>query len=203
MASSTKALKRLRKEYSRLSKEKDISENISVGPVTDKYGKQNFFHWIGTIIGPVDTPFQGGIFKVDITIGKEYPFKAPKIKFITKMYHPNINEKGAICLDILKNKWTASLTIYKTVLSICTLLNDPNPSDPLVEHIANLYNRDRKAYEKKVTEYTRLYAGGTGKVKKDDEKENPDDNSDDESDDEKDDSGDESEDDKDDSGDES
>mmetsp|Transcript_16803 Transcript_16803/g.25883 ORF Transcript_16803/g.25883 Transcript_16803/m.25883 type:complete len:114 (-) Transcript_16803:285-626(-) len=76
-------------------------------------------HWKGKIFGPKDTPYEGGIFYVDITIPSEYPFKPPKMKFDTKIWHPNISSQtGAICLDILKNEWTPALTIRTALISL-------------------------------------------------------------------------------------
>ena len=69
-------------------------------------------HWMGTIQGPVDTPYAGGRFVVDIVIGERYPFMPPKMKFLTKIWHPNVSSvTGAICLDILKSEWSPALTI--------------------------------------------------------------------------------------------
>lgn len=64
-------------------------------------------------MGPPDSPFQGGVFFLNIHFPADYPFKPPKISFTTKIYHPNINAQGGICLDILKNAWSPALTISK------------------------------------------------------------------------------------------
>ena len=90
-------------------------------------------------MGPTDSPYQGGIFFLDIKFPQDYPFMPPRCTFKTKVYHPNINASGGICLDILKNQWSPALTTSKVLLSITSLLSDPNPDDPLVGEIAALY----------------------------------------------------------------
>nr|XP_018675481.1 PREDICTED: ubiquitin-conjugating enzyme E2 10 isoform X1 [Musa acuminata subsp. malaccensis] len=125
------------------------------GPVAE-----DMFHWQATIMGPPDSPYAGGVFLVTIHFPPDYPFKPPKVAFRTKVFHPNINSNGSICLDILKEQWSPALTISKVLLSICSLLTDPNPDDPLVPEIAHMYKTDRNKYEASARSWTQKYAMG-------------------------------------------
>ena len=109
-------------------------------------------------MGPEDSPYTGGVFFLNIQFPTDYPFKPPKIIFTTRIYHPNINSSGNICLDILKGQWSPALTISKVLLSICSLLTDANPKDPLVPDIANVYMNNREKYNKTAREWTKKYA---------------------------------------------
>ncbi len=109
-------------------------------------------------MGPTDSPYQGGLFKLNIVFPLDYPFKPPKITFITKIYHPNVNANGIICLDILKNQWSPALTISKVLLSISSLLTDPNPEDPLVPEIAQLFKSNLVKYNENARNWTNKYA---------------------------------------------
>lgn len=145
-------------EIQRLTRElKDMEKNdipnMSAGPINN-----NLFEWTAIILGPCGTPYEGGVFYLNISIPSNYPFKPPTVIFKTKIYHPNINSSGNICLDILKNQWNATLTISKILLSICSLLSDPNPNDPLVPEIANIFKNEPESYVKTAKEWTNIYA---------------------------------------------
>ena len=144
------SLKRIKKELM------DLSENplfnCSAGPIGD-----NLNEWEATIIGPEDTPYSGGVFILIILFPPDYPFNPPKIKFLTRIYHCNINQHGGICLDILKDQWSPALTISKVLMSISSLLSDCNPDDPLVPEIARLYNKDRIKHDLIAREYAEKY----------------------------------------------
>ncbi|XP_033829454.1 ubiquitin-conjugating enzyme E2 D2 isoform X1 [Periophthalmus magnuspinnatus] len=173
------ALKRIHKELNDLAR--DPPAQCSAGPVGD-----DMFHWQATIMGPNDSPYQNGVFFLTIHFPTDYPFKPPKVRhishliiytlishfrifycvlfcfvqvaFTTRIYHPNINSNGSICLDILRSQWSPALTISKVLLSICSLLCDPNPDDPLVPEIARIYKTDREKYNKIAREWTQKYA---------------------------------------------
>jgi len=148
---SPMALKRINKELQDLGR--DPPAQCSAGPVGD-----DLFHWQATIMGPPESPYQGGVFFLTIHFPTDYPFKPPKVAFTTRIYHPNINSNGSICLDILRSQWSPALTISKVLLSICSLLCDPNPDDPLVPEIARIFKTDREKYTELAREWTRKYA---------------------------------------------
>ncbi len=145
------AQRRIIKERDNLAK--DPPANCSAGPV-----ENDLKTWEATIIGAEGSPYSGGVFKLDIVFPDEYPYKPPKCRFRTRIFHPNINREGGICLDILKDQWSPALTISKVLLSICALMSDPNPDDPLMGEIAELYVQNRAAYNEKAQLYTQQYA---------------------------------------------
>jgi len=145
------ALKRIQRELQDLGR--DPPANCSAGPVGD-----DLFHWQATIMGPDESPYSGGVFFLDIHFPADYPFKPPKVSFQTKIYHCNINSNGGICLDILKDQWSPALTISKVLLSICSLLTDPNPDDPLVPEIAQLLKSNTVQHDSTAREWTAKYA---------------------------------------------
>lgn len=132
---------------------KDAPDNCSAGQRGD-----DVYTWDAVILGPTDCPYQGGMFKLEIHFPSDYPFKPPKVIFLTKIYHPNVSTSGAICLDILKDQWSPALTIGKVLLSICSLLTDANPKDPLMPDIAEQFISDRQAFDETARDWTRRYA---------------------------------------------
>ena len=152
------ALRRLKKELIDINKHP--LPNCSAGPVND----DDPYHWQATLMGPEESPFAGGVFFLDIQVPKYYPFKPPKIQFITKIYHPNINENGSICLDYLKYGWNPALTIQKILLAIGSLLVDSDPDDFLVPDIANQYKNNRQLYNVTAQEWTKKYAMGASQT---------------------------------------
>lgn len=110
------------------------------------------------VTGPEDSPFEGGQFKLELFLPEDYPMSAPKVRFITKIYHPNIDRLGRICLDILKDKWSPALQIRTVLLSIQALLSAPNPDDPLANDVAELWKVNEIEAIRNAKEWTRMYA---------------------------------------------
>ena len=141
------------KEYNDLIKNKK-DHSVEVHLVNNDYR-----HWKGRIKGPIDTCYAGGIFDVDIIIPDGYPFKPPKMKFDTKIWHPNISSvTGAICLDILKNEWTPALTIRTALISLQALMCEPVPDDPQDAVVAKQYKSDRKLFNETAKHWVEEYA---------------------------------------------
>ncbi|KAL6304482.1 ubiquitin-conjugating enzyme/RWD-like protein [Sparassis latifolia] len=148
---SATTLKRIHREIADLKRE-DLGA-ISLTPSSD-----SLFNWSATIPGPEGSVYEGGLFHVDIVLATDYPFSAPKVTFRTRIYHMNINDRGNICIDILKHNWSPALSLFKVILSLSSLLTDPNPKDPLVPSIANEYMRNRKQHDSTARQWTELYA---------------------------------------------
>jgi len=151
-------VKRLKKEESVFQKARDSGQKLYID--ASPKNKNDFFFWEAIILGPPDSCYQTGTFKLTVQFPANYPFKAPIVRFTTKIYHPNIDGTGNICLDILKDQWSPALTLEKILLSISSLLVDPNPDDPLVPDIANQYVSDPLTFNLTAKEWTRKFAGG-------------------------------------------
>ncbi|KAK9939550.1 hypothetical protein M0R45_016242 [Rubus argutus] len=143
-ADSQSVLKRLQSELMALMMGGD--SGISAFPEED-----NIFCWKGTINGSKDTVFEGTQYKLSLSFPNDYPFKPPKVKFETLCFHPNVDVRGHICLDILQDKWSSAYDVRTILLSIQSLLGEPNTSSPLNPQAAQLWGNQedyRKMVEK-------------------------------------------------------
>merc|ERR1712224_440338 len=145
--------RRIIKETQRLLSEP--VEGISAAPAED-----NLRHFRVMLEGPRDSPYEGGRFKLELFLPEEYPMAPPKVRFLTKIYHPNVDKLGRICLDILKDKWSPALQIRTVLLSIQALLSAPNPDDPLDEGIAKLWKENEEEAVANAKSFTTKYATG-------------------------------------------
>jgi ubiquitin-conjugating enzyme E2 A len=139
---------RLSRELIKLQSESDKLDNIIIDTPSD------LMSWNAKIKGPQNTPYEEGIFDVVLKFDNDYPIKPPSVKFLTPMYHPNIYKDGKICIDILQSsEWTPAQNIRTILLSISSLLMDPNPSSPANRDAAVLYLQDKNLYNQKVREF--------------------------------------------------
>merc|ERR1712194_452932 len=109
-------------------------------------------------MGPEGTSYTGGTYKLELFLPEGYPMEPPKVRLLTKIYHPNIDKLGRICLDVLKDKWSPALQIRTILLSIQALLSAPEPSDPLDTSVADHFTQDRAAAEAQAAEWNETYA---------------------------------------------
>ena len=140
---------------------KKETERLATDPVIGIYAtpdENNFRHFHVQISGPADTPYHGGLFKAELFLPDEYPMVPPKVLFRTKIYHPNIDKLGRICLDILKKNWSPALQIRAVLVSIQSLLSDANLEDPLDEEVAEHFKNDIDAATEKAREWTLEFA---------------------------------------------
>ena len=110
------------------------------------------------LVGPMQSPYENGLFTLEMFIPAEYPLNPPKIRFLTKIYHPNIDKLGRICLDILKERWSPALHIRSLLMSIQALMSAPNLDDPLVPEIANYWREDTNGALNEAKQWTLTYA---------------------------------------------
>jgi peroxin-4 len=147
---------RLMKEYREQQREAtNPHADVRLSPIDG-----NLNNWRGEVMGPVDTPFEGGRFQLDIVVPSSYPLAPPAIRFTTKIFHPNVHPKsGEICLDILKNAWSPAWTLQSTCRAIIVLLSDAEPESPLNCDAGNLLrNNDARGFKSLARMYVQLYA---------------------------------------------
>ncbi|KAF2977349.1 hypothetical protein EK904_006256 [Melospiza melodia maxima] len=117
----------------------------------------NLLTWQGLIV-PDNPPYDKGAFRIEINFPAEYPFKPPKITFKTKIYHPNIDEKGQVCLPVISaENWKPATKTDQVIQSLIALVNDPQPEHPLRADLAEEYSKDRKKFCKNAEEFTKKY----------------------------------------------
>lgn len=122
--------------------------------------EKNYMRWQGVLYGQNDTPYEGGKFQLSIVFPDQYPIKPPLIKFLTKIYHPNIKFDGAICLDVLRQHWSPALGVSGILMSIIALLDQPNPNDPLNSEAGRLMQQDKERFDMMARSWTAEYAMG-------------------------------------------
>lgn len=151
---SKASLQRINKELYSLAKG-DGAPDISAGPKGD-----DSTQWVASIKGPRGTPYEGGAFFLSVDFPNDYPAKPPTIKFLTKIYHMNVGENGAIQLDVLGDNWSPELTVAKVLLSIVSLLHDPNPDPSAVlrKDLAALYMSNPAKYAANAAGFTHVHA---------------------------------------------
>ncbi|KAF2758752.1 hypothetical protein EJ05DRAFT_485845 [Pseudovirgaria hyperparasitica] len=110
----------------------------------------SLLHWTATIDGPADTPYANLTFKLTFEFPSSYPLQAPTVLFKTPIYHPNIDFSGRICLDILKEKWSAIYNVQSVLLSLQSLLGEPNNASPLNGKAAELWDSDPEEFQRQV-----------------------------------------------------
>eukprot|EP01084_Bolivina_argentea_P277485 473734_1 len=155
------ALRRITKELNDLWYG-DPAAYISVSLVDE----DNLFHWRAQVWAPDDdTPYANGTFYISIKFPQDYPFKPPKCKFETKIFHMQVNDKGGIKLNVLYDKWSPALNASKILLSIRSMLTDPDINNPLVKNIAELYKNDRILHDSIAREWTMKF-GNNNALKK-------------------------------------
>jgi len=139
----------------------DKAEAAEAGITLQVLDEADFTRLTGSVAGPSGTPYSGGVFSVDIQLGPEYPFAPPKMRFTTKVWHPNVSSQtGAICLDILKDQWSPALTLRTALLSLQALLASPEPDDPQDAEVARMYLTDRARFDATAAHWTRSHATG-------------------------------------------
>ena len=131
-------------------------DNVSAGPIEEN----DIYHWEAVITGPEDTDYKDGVFLLEITIPKEYPYKPPDCKFKTKIWHPNIDpDSGYICITTLKQeKWNPSMSISDILYTIMLLFYKPNFDDPLNWTAKNEFKKNPSEYKKKIKKWVKDYS---------------------------------------------
>jgi len=147
--------RRLTKEYNDLQSSKLLTE-ASVKALT--ISEQSILAWSG-VLQPSERPYDQGAFKFKLTFPAEYPFKPPKVLIETKIYHPNIDEKGQVCLPIIApENWKPATKVEHVLISLIALIEKPEPDHPLRSDIAQVFQTDHAKFLKTASDFTKKHA---------------------------------------------
>mmetsp|Transcript_13668 Transcript_13668/g.20663 ORF Transcript_13668/g.20663 Transcript_13668/m.20663 type:complete len:142 (+) Transcript_13668:369-794(+) len=136
--------------------EKDPLDGCVLHPVDDDSSNSE---WFVSILGPAGTPYIGGTFVVKFVFPAQYPFKAPTISFVTKIYHPSVETAtGNLCNDIVANGWGPTRNVKHCLMSLLSMLQDPNSDHFVEDEIATQLRDKPKEFEKTAKKYTKEYA---------------------------------------------
>ena len=164
---SSIAANRLKRELQELNRDSnkctDASDHCPPKPAADNFSVRlldsSMFHLEAEIAGPPDTPYANGRYRLDIRIPDRYPFVPPSVRFVTRIWHPNISSQtGVICLDILKDKWAAAMTIRSVLLSIQILLEDAQANNPQDAVVAGQFKRNLKLFNQTAAFWNAAFA---------------------------------------------
>lgn len=143
----------------RIIKETKLLRDEPVRGIVVIPDEENLKYFKVQMAGPTQGPYEGGVFELELYLTDDYPREPPKVRFLTKIYHPNIDKLGRICLDILKkDKWSPALQIRSLLLSIQALMSSPNPDDPLANDVAHHWKENEKEALREARDWTLKYA---------------------------------------------
>ncbi|KAJ3318472.1 Ubiquitin-conjugating enzyme E2 G2 [Boothiomyces sp. JEL0866] len=163
---ATTALRRLMTEYKELTL--NPPEGIQAGPISES----NYFEWEALISGPEGTPFENGIFVAELKFPKDYPLSPPVMKFTSEIFHPNVYPDGTVCISILhapgndpngyehaSERWSPVQSVEKILLSVVSMLAEPNVDSPASVEAAKMWRLDRKQFDSIVQECVKKSLG--------------------------------------------
>lgn len=157
--------KRIQKDYMDLVFSMRENENLCYekDPICDLDNLTKMNKFTILLKGPKNTPYEEGKFRLMVTMPREYPDDPPSVKFLTRIYHPNIENNNRkcdwdICLDLLDTNWKPTYNLSKIFEYICHLLENPNPNDPLSPDVNSVYQRNHDEYLSTAKQWVKKYA---------------------------------------------
>jgi len=138
------SVKRLQKDY------QDIVANGRDHGILVRLSNGDLLSWEAVITGPEDTPWEGGLFRLTLHFSESFPIRPPEVRFVTPVFHPNIYVDGRVCLSILQSSWSPSLSVQSVLLSLQSLLSDPNPNSSANAEAGALLLKNPNEYCKRV-----------------------------------------------------